>query len=145
MKHISLLAIVMAFSINSSAKSILCASKDHSLIVSVSTEDQVNSQGYLQANSLMIQKNLVDSKLVETKEIIGGVDLETNSATFLARAKGPGAADGISALQLDINDYREGKDILLKGLLKIDTQEEGKFVTEETHQMSCITDLKVGV
>ncbi len=145
MKHISLLALVMAFSVNSSAKSILCASKDHSIVVSVSTEDQVNSQGYLQANSLMIHQYVyLKSILINTKEVVGGIDVETGSAHFLSRAKGLDAGD-ISGFSLSIDDYKEGKNVVLNGIFKIVTKVDGEFMREESQDMNCITHLEVGI
>ncbi len=144
MKHISLITLLVAFSINSFAKSILCASKDHSIVVSVSTEDQVNSQGYLQANSMMIQRNLANSRLIETKDVIGGIDVEAGYAGFNAEIKEISSSTDVSKVQLDMGHYKEGKGIVLKGVLKIDKMVGGPLMIE-THVMKCITHLEVGI
>ena len=144
MKHISLMAIVMAFSINASAKSILCASTDESILISVSAQEQAIS-GMHHAESMKIQRSSLGGKLIETGDVAGGIDVQDSSAYFIARVSGINTQDDVSAVHLNIDDYKEGKDIVLKALLKIDTKLDEKFMKEETHDMNCVTHLEVGI
>lgn len=142
MKHISLITLVLAFSVNSFAKDIFCASKDESILLLVSSQEQAIA-GMHHADSIQIQMAADKGLIRKTNDVAGGINVNTGKAFFVANTSIPQEfaakkeVDG--TIQLNINSYSEADGALLQGKLKITGRAFGISFDEGSHDMNCVT------